>query len=117
MDRSAGAAVRTIGMFRNAMIEIMVDDLGGNPDGAHPGMAIGGAVGLEDVAAHAGAVAVDDRRGERHRHAGGREGDDGERADLAVGGHVHLVEIGGEAAGAGLIQSASSSRVRANPAR
>ena len=49
---------------------------------------LGVGLDVDEVAAHAGAVAVDDGRHERHRHAGRGEGDDRERPHLAVGGDV-----------------------------
>ena len=57
---------------------------------------------VDDVAAHARALAVDHGGDERHRHAGRGEGDDRERAHLALGRHVDLLEPGGEAGGAGV---------------
>src|SRR5215471_5694227 len=52
-------------------------------------------IGLDpdEVAPHAGAVAVDDRGDEGHRDAGGGHRHDGERPDLALGGDGHRAEV------------------------
>src|SRR5258706_1559213 len=49
---------------------------------------------VDEVGAHARALAVDDGGHERHRDAGGRERDDRERAQLALTRDRHLLERG-----------------------
>src|SRR5918997_5042541 len=68
------------------------DGGGGEPD-LHPELDVLG-VGLDvhEVAPHARPVAVDDRSHEGHRHAGGGEGHDGERAHLARRRHRRVLE-------------------------
>src|SRR3954452_15616398 len=59
-------------------------------------------IGVDHVAAHRGAVAVDDPGHERHGHTGGGEGHDGERLQLALVGDRGVLELGGEARGTGV---------------
>src|SRR4030095_14019772 len=62
----------------------------GEPDlHAQPDV-VGRGVHADDVAPHAGPVAVDDGRHERHGDARRGEGDDGERTHLALRGDPHL---------------------------
>src|SRR4051794_15428715 len=59
-------------------------------------------VDVDDVAASAGPVEVDDRGHERDLHTGSGERDDGERLDLAVGRDVDTLEVGPAAVRAGV---------------
>jgi hypothetical protein len=68
--------------------------------------------GVDDVAADAGSVAIDNRCGEGYRDARCGEGDDRERTNGTFGGNVDLFKIGLETTGASVstveISSAAS---------
>src|SRR5688572_9831011 len=83
-------------------VVVGADREGGQLD-LHPeGHVLGIGVGVDHVAADAGAVAVDDPGHERHRHAGGGEGHDREGLQLALGGDRRVLELRSEARGAGV---------------
>src|SRR6056297_732476 len=81
---------------RLGALVVGAEGIGGEPD-AHAGVHMVG-VGLDvaEVAAHAGAVAVDHARHERHLHARCGERPDRERAQHTLGGDLDAPEIGAE---------------------